>query len=176
MRAVAEEVGARFEEPEAVVDDVAKPLVDAGPDEEVEAALPLLDLVAVGVEHRRTSHSLPGRALKVNVVKVDLTKAFIEPVMADPDGSGIVPLSTPKGNPMYSPAPKTVKAIVVLREGQSATEEEVIDFCRDKLGGFERPRSVDFVTELPRNATGKVLKRELREPFWAGHKRRVAGA
>lgn len=68
--------------------------------------------VAVGVEHRRATYSLPGRALKVNVVKVNLTKAFIEPVMADPDGSGIVPLSTPKGNLMYSPVPKTVKAIV----------------------------------------------------------------
>ena len=43
------------------------------------------------------------------------------------------------------------------------------------LRGFERPRSVDFIAELPRNPTGKVLKRELREPFWKGHKRRVAG-
>jgi len=71
---------------------------------------------------------------------------------------------------------ETVKAIVVLRQGATATEEEIIDFCRGKLGGFERPRSVDFVEELPRNPTGKVLKRELREPYWAGHGRRVAGA
>lgn len=70
---------------------------------------------------------------------------------------------------------ETVKAIVVLREGQTATQEEIMEFCRGKLGGFERPRSVDFAKELPRNPTGKVLKRELREPFWAGHKRRVAG-
>ncbi len=70
---------------------------------------------------------------------------------------------------------ETVKAIVVLREGQAAAEEEIIEFCRGKLGGFERPRSVDFVSELPRNPSGKVLKRELREPYWAGHKRRVAG-
>ena len=71
---------------------------------------------------------------------------------------------------------ETVKAIVVLRQGATATEEEIIDFCRGKLGGFERPRSVAFVEELPRNPTGKVLKRELREPYWAGHGRRVAGA
>jgi acyl-CoA synthetase (AMP-forming)/AMP-acid ligase II len=71
---------------------------------------------------------------------------------------------------------ETVKAIVVLKEGQTATEEELIEFSRGRLGGFERPRSVDFVSELPRNPSGKVLKRELREPFWAGHKRRVAGA
>ncbi len=71
---------------------------------------------------------------------------------------------------------ETVKAIVVLRQGMTATEEEIIDFCRGKLGGFERPRSVDFVAALPRNPSGKVLKRELREPYWAGKGRRVAGA
>ena len=71
---------------------------------------------------------------------------------------------------------ETVKAVVVLREGETATEEEIIEFCRDKLGGFERPTSVDFIAALPRNPTGKVLKRELREPYWAGQKRRVAGS
>jgi acyl-CoA synthetase (AMP-forming)/AMP-acid ligase II len=71
---------------------------------------------------------------------------------------------------------ETVKAVVVLREGTSASEEEIMEFCRDKLGGYERPRSVDFIGALPRNPSGKVLKRELREPYWAGHKRRVAGA
>ena len=70
---------------------------------------------------------------------------------------------------------ETVKAIIVLREGQTATEEELIDFCRDKLAGFERPRSAEFVDELPRNPSGKVIKRQLREPYWVGQKRRVAG-
>jgi acyl-CoA synthetase (AMP-forming)/AMP-acid ligase II len=71
---------------------------------------------------------------------------------------------------------ETVKALVVLRAEATATDEEIIEFCRDKLGGYERPRSVDFVNTLPRNPSGKVLKRQLREPYWAGHKRRVAGA
>jgi acyl-CoA synthetase (AMP-forming)/AMP-acid ligase II len=70
---------------------------------------------------------------------------------------------------------ETVKAVVVLKEGQTATDEEIMEFCRSHLGGFERPRSVDFATELPRNPTGKVLKRQLREPYWTGHKRRVSG-
>lgn len=70
---------------------------------------------------------------------------------------------------------ETIKAIVVLREGAAATDEDIMEFCRGKLGGFERPRSVDFVAELPRNATGKVLKRVLREPYWEGHSRRVSG-
>lgn len=71
---------------------------------------------------------------------------------------------------------ETVKAIVVLRQGATATEEEIIEFCRRKLSGFEQPRSVEFTNFLPRNPTGKVLKRVLREPYWAGQSRRVSGA
>jgi acyl-CoA synthetase (AMP-forming)/AMP-acid ligase II len=68
---------------------------------------------------------------------------------------------------------EAVKAVIVLREGQSATEQDIIEFCRERLGGYKRPRSVDFVPALPRNPSGKVLKRELREKYWAGHRRRV---
>lgn len=71
---------------------------------------------------------------------------------------------------------ETVKAMVVLREGESASAEELMEFCDGRLGGFQRPRSVDFIEAVPRNASGKVLKRELREPFWEGHERRVGGA
>ena len=71
---------------------------------------------------------------------------------------------------------ESVKAVVALRPGVVCTEEEILAFCRPRLGGFERPRSVDFVEALPRTATGKVLKRVLREPYWAGHERRVSGA
>jgi acyl-CoA synthetase (AMP-forming)/AMP-acid ligase II len=65
-------------------------------------------------------------------------------------------------------------AIVVLREGQSATPEELVAHCRAHLGGFKVPRSASFVAALPRNPSGKVLKRELREPFWKGYSRRVS--
>jgi acyl-CoA synthetase (AMP-forming)/AMP-acid ligase II len=68
---------------------------------------------------------------------------------------------------------EAVKAVIVLREGETATAEDIIDFCRDKLGGYKRPRSVDFLAALPRNPSGKVLKRELREKYWAGQRRRV---
>lgn len=71
---------------------------------------------------------------------------------------------------------ETIKAIVVLRQEMNATAEDIMEYCRGKLGGFERPRSVDFVEALPRNPSGKVLKRVLREPYWAGQQRRVAGA
>jgi acyl-CoA synthetase (AMP-forming)/AMP-acid ligase II len=70
---------------------------------------------------------------------------------------------------------EAIKAVVVLREGASASEEDIIAFCRGKLGGYKRPRSADFVAGLPRNPSGKVLKRELREPYWKGHRRRVGG-
>jgi len=69
---------------------------------------------------------------------------------------------------------ETVKAIVVLRIGEFISEEDLIDFCGGKLGGFERPRSVDFIEALPRNASGKILKRELREPYWSGQDRQIS--
>ena len=68
---------------------------------------------------------------------------------------------------------EAVKAIVVLRDGASATAEEIVEFCRRDLAGYKRPRSVDFVDALPRNPSGKILKRTLREPYWKGKTRRV---
>jgi acyl-CoA synthetase (AMP-forming)/AMP-acid ligase II len=69
---------------------------------------------------------------------------------------------------------EAVKAIVVLRDGARASADEIMDFCRGRLGGYKRPRSVDFVQGLPRNPSGKVLKRELRESYWRGQARRVS--
>jgi len=57
------------------------------------------------------------------------------------------------------------KAIVVLKKGETATPEEIIEFCRAKMSSFKRPRYVAFVDELPRTSTGKVLKRVLREKY-----------
>ncbi|MEE8311056.1 MAG: fatty acid--CoA ligase, partial [Candidatus Binatia bacterium] len=68
---------------------------------------------------------------------------------------------------------EAVKAVVVLKADTSATAEELIEFCSGKLAGYKRPRSVDFIEALPKNPSGKVLKRELREPYWKGVDRRV---
>jgi len=57
------------------------------------------------------------------------------------------------------------KAIVVLKKGQTATAEEIMEFCRHRLSSFKRPRYVAFVDELPRTSTGKVLKRDLRAKY-----------
>jgi acyl-CoA synthetase (AMP-forming)/AMP-acid ligase II len=68
---------------------------------------------------------------------------------------------------------ETVKAFVVLKQGEEATETEIIDSTRDRLAGFKRPHSVEFMDTLPRNLSGKVLKKILREPYWEGKNRQV---
>ncbi|MEW6267964.1 MAG: AMP-binding protein [Thermodesulfobacteriota bacterium] len=68
---------------------------------------------------------------------------------------------------------EAVKAIVELRPGEQATAQELIEFCRRDLAHYKCPKTVDLVAELPREPQGKVLKRELRERYWAGRDRRV---
>jgi acyl-CoA synthetase (AMP-forming)/AMP-acid ligase II len=57
------------------------------------------------------------------------------------------------------------RAIVVLKEGETATAEEIMEYCRSRLSGFKRPRSVVFLDSLPRNPMGKVLRKKLREEY-----------
>ena len=66
-----------------------------------------------------------------------------------------------------------VKAVVVLKPGMRATEEKIIKVCREHLASYMKPKSVDFVNELPKGPTGKTLKRELRQPYWEKRDRRV---
>jgi acyl-CoA synthetase (AMP-forming)/AMP-acid ligase II len=68
---------------------------------------------------------------------------------------------------------EAVKAIVVPRLGATPKEQDIIAYARERIAGFKLPKSIDFVAELPRTLTGKVLRRELREPYWRGHSRRV---
>jgi acyl-CoA synthetase (AMP-forming)/AMP-acid ligase II len=68
---------------------------------------------------------------------------------------------------------EAVKAIVVLQPGQTATEAELIAFCRERIAHYKAPKSVDFADTLPRNPSGKLLKRVLRAPYWAGRDRQV---
>ncbi|HZS46145.1 MAG TPA: fatty acid--CoA ligase [Blastocatellia bacterium] len=64
-------------------------------------------------------------------------------------------------------------AIVVLKPGATATEAELIEFCRDNLAHFKCPRSVSFVDALPRTATGKIQKNQLRKKYWEGREKKV---
>ncbi|HEV2438877.1 MAG TPA: fatty acid--CoA ligase [bacterium] len=65
------------------------------------------------------------------------------------------------------------KALVVLKPGAAATEAEILEFCRERLAGFMVPKSVEFLDALPKGGTGKILKGELRDKYWAGQSRRV---
>ena len=69
---------------------------------------------------------------------------------------------------------ESVKACVVLKPGAQATEAEIIGFMRENMAHYKCPKSVDFHDVLPRNPSGKLLKRVLREPFWAGRDRAVS--
>ncbi|MBD8868528.1 long-chain-fatty-acid--CoA ligase [Nocardioides donggukensis] len=64
---------------------------------------------------------------------------------------------------------EAVKAVVALHPGAEATEADLLAWCRESLAGFKCPRSVDLIEALPRNPTGKILKRDLRRPYWEGH-------
>ena len=66
-----------------------------------------------------------------------------------------------------------VKAVVVKAKDQDPTPEELIDFARTQLAAYKVPKSVDFAETLPRNPSGKILKKDLRAPFWEGRERRI---
>jgi long-chain acyl-CoA synthetase len=68
---------------------------------------------------------------------------------------------------------EAVKAVVVLRKGADAGEEDLILFAREHLAGYKLPKSVDFTDTLPRNPSGKLLKREIRAPYWEGSQRQI---
>jgi fatty-acyl-CoA synthase len=68
---------------------------------------------------------------------------------------------------------EAVKAIVVMKSGKQATSSDIINFTRERIAGFKTPKTVDFIEALPRNASGKILRRHLRDPYWAGKDRQV---
>jgi len=68
---------------------------------------------------------------------------------------------------------EAVKAIVVLREGMTVTEDDIIKFTKERLASFKKPKSVEFVQTLPRTSVGKISKKELRAPFWVGQERAI---
>lgn len=70
---------------------------------------------------------------------------------------------------------EAVKAIVVAKEGTDPTPESIIEWARERIAGYKCPKSVDYIQEMPRNPSGKILRKDLREPYWEGQERRVGG-
>ena len=68
---------------------------------------------------------------------------------------------------------ETVKAIVVLAPGADVQDSALIAHCRDNLAHYKCPTSVNRTDTLPRNPSGKILKRELRAPYWAQQERKI---
>ena len=67
-----------------------------------------------------------------------------------------------------------VKACVVAKPGMEVDEADVIAWARERIAAFKAPKSVDVIPVMPRNASGKILRRELRAPYWEGQERQVS--
>lgn len=70
---------------------------------------------------------------------------------------------------------EAVKAIVVAKDGANPAPDSIIAWARERIAGYKCPKSVDFLEALPRNPSGKILRKDLREPYWEGQERRVGG-
>jgi len=68
---------------------------------------------------------------------------------------------------------EAVKGIVVLKPGQKATAEEIIQFCKDRIARYKAPKSIDFIDALPRTGSGKIHKKGLRDKYWEGYEKKV---
>lgn len=69
---------------------------------------------------------------------------------------------------------ETVRAVVVLHDGQNVTEMELITHCKERLAGYKCPKSVSFWDLLPKSVVGKILKKDVKEYFWKDHERKIS--
>jgi len=68
---------------------------------------------------------------------------------------------------------EAVKGIVVLKPNHKATEQEIVQFCKDRMAHYKAPKSIDFIEALPRTGSGKIHKKGLRDKYWEGYEKKV---
>lgn len=68
---------------------------------------------------------------------------------------------------------ESVKAIIALKNGMTATEKEIIQFCKARLSSYKKPKTIEFVSELPKTSIGKISKKDLRTKYWRGQERAI---
>ena len=68
---------------------------------------------------------------------------------------------------------EAIEAVVAPKPGATAVEADIIAFCKDRVARYKAPKSVDFTDDLPKNSAGKILRKQIREPYWKGQTRRV---
>jgi len=92
-----------------------------------------------------------------NISSLELEKAILaHPAVLE---AGVIPVPDEKWG-------EVPKALVVLKPNAAATESQLIEFCRSRLAHYKCPRSFEFVSSLPKTATGKILKKDLRKKYW----------
>jgi len=100
---------------------------------------------------------------------VNIYPAEIEAVLsAHPDVADVAVIGVPDAH-----WGESAKAVVSLRPGASASQEELIAYCAERIADYKKPRSVDFMDELPRSPAGKLLKRSIREAYWKDQDRKI---
>ena len=70
---------------------------------------------------------------------------------------------------------EAIKAVVVLKKDYSVSEQEIIDFCKERTAHYKCPKSIDFLNDLPKTGSGKIFKKSIREKYWEGYEKRVHG-
>jgi len=68
---------------------------------------------------------------------------------------------------------ESLKAMVVLKQGYQVGEEDIIDYCKERLTSYKKPKIVKFMDSLPKNPSGKILKSELRKKYWENKDRMI---
>ena len=140
--------------------------------------LPGIDGKPLAVVEGQKTFRLPMRFEKVRAFYEERFKdaAGVTVRVSGTPGSRSLSLSSARASDAWKSAmvkEGEIETVVELKPGAKATPDELIALAREKLGGVKAPKTVDFIAALPRSPVGKVLKKDLRATYWAGHERKI---